>query len=140
MNLEEIIKKGIDNLYDSERNINYDSFVDGVNYTKQAIWYIVKDKNKEIERQSKMLINRDKELLKLNDELEKLRKITKQDECDYYVEGLEGLVKEKDREIERLNKIINTFESYLFGQMQIYGGGGLVQEYYDKLKELKEKK
>lgn len=41
------------------------------------------------------------------------------------------------KEIERLNNIINEFEKFLFGELQIYGGGGIVQEYYDKLQELK---
>lgn len=49
-------------------------------------------------------------------------------------------LEEKDKEIERLNNIIDELEKYLFSQLQEYGGGGLVQEYYDKLKALKEGK
>ena len=51
--------------------------------------------------------------------------------------GGELLLYVKDKEIERLNNIINEYENYMFGQLQLYGGGGMVQEYYDKLKELK---
>ena len=42
-----------------------------------------------------------------------------------------------NEEIERLNNIINELEKYFFGQLQMYGGGGTAQEYYDKLQELK---
>ncbi len=41
------------------------------------------------------------------------------------------------QEIEKLNNIINELEKYFFGQLQLYGGGGIAQEYYDKLQELK---
>ena len=47
-------------------------------------------------------------------------------------------VHKRDKEIERLNKIINEFDKFLFGELQIYGGGGIVQEHYDKLQELKD--
>ena len=47
------------------------------------------------------------------------------------------LVVEKQEKIERLNNIINELEKYLFTQLQLYGGGGTAQEYYDKLQELK---
>ena len=63
-----------------------------------------------------------------------------QDEYKEYLNTIiETITKEKDKEIERLNNIINELEKYLFSQLQEYGGGGLVQEYYDKLKELKNK-
>ena len=47
-------------------------------------------------------------------------------------------IEEKDKEIERLNNIINEFDKFLFGELQTYGGGGTTQEYYDKLQKLKE--
>jgi pantothenate kinase len=54
------------------------------------------------------------------------------------INELENEEKQKlEQEIERLNNIINEFEKFLFGELQIYGGGGIVQEYYDKLQELK---
>ena len=54
-----------------------------------------------------------------------------------FVNGLLEEVWNFEKEIERLNNIINEFDKFLFGELQSYGGGGSVQEYYDKLKELK---
>lgn len=42
------------------------------------------------------------------------------------------------KEYRKKCNIIDELEKYLFAQLQLYGGGGIVQEYYDKLKELKE--
>ncbi len=47
------------------------------------------------------------------------------------------IIMKQEEEIKRLNNIINELEKYFFGQLQMYGGGGTAQEYYDKLQELK---
>lgn len=52
--------------------------------------------------------------------------------------GQSMLIQVYEKEIERLNNIINELEKYLFNDLQEYGGGGYVQEIYDKLKALKE--
>ena len=67
-----------------------------------------------------------------NEELEKIMK-----ESTEFVDRLKDKVHEQYFEIERLNNIINEFDKFLFGELQTYGGGGLVQEYYNKLQELK---
>ena len=45
------------------------------------------------------------------------------------------LYNDSKEEIERLNNIINEFDKFLFGELQTYGGGGIVQEYYDRKQE-----
>ena len=54
-----------------------------------------------------------------------------------YISRLEATIKDEQQEIERLNNIINELDNYFFSQLQLYGGGGIIQEYYDKLQELK---
>jgi hypothetical protein len=53
-------------------------------------------------------------------------------------EVLEEKYKKALKEKNKYKKIVNKFESFLFNQLQEYGGGGFVQEYYNKLKELKD--
>ena len=53
----------------------------------------------------------------------------------YYKWYVEKLLNEKQQEIERLEGIINEIEQYFFNELQLYGGGGIVQEYYNKIKE-----
>ena len=62
-------------------------------------------------------------------------KLDKQD--IWYWEGLVNLYRQANKEVERLNNIINELEKYFFEQLQLYGGGGTAKEYYDKLQELK---
>ena len=72
-------------------------------------------------------------LIAENEHLHKI--VTEQDK---EIERLKDVIKNKHlKEIERLNNIINELEKYFFEQLQIYGGGGTAQEYYDKLQELK---
>ena len=81
-------------------------------------------------------MNKDKIIKDLKERNNKLENQRRQFESRLYNE--QHLVERKDKEIEKLNNIINEYENYMFGQLQLYGGGGMVQEYYDKLKELKE--
>ena len=53
------------------------------------------------------------------------------------INDVKGELEEQDKEIERLNNIINEIDNYFFSQLQLYGGGGIVQEYYNKIQELK---
>ena len=61
-----------------------------------------------------------------------------ENQWSYDLNELGKYIIKNEQEIERLNKIINEFDKFLFGELQIYGGGGIVQEHYDKLQELKD--
>ena len=72
----------------------------------------------------------------LSDEVDKLNNIINANKkaTKLLTDDLANMTKQA---LEKDN-IINELEKYLFNDLQEYGGGGYVQEIYDKLKELKE--
>lgn len=72
---------------------------------------------------------------KAEKEIERLKK--REQECiDHYLVQCKYASEMEDKYIIA-NNIINEFDKFLFGELQTYGGGGIAQEYYDKLQELK---
>lgn len=78
----------------------------------------------------------------INEEIKTLNKIMMDknyfDELEKKIDIINKMLKEKDKEIDRLNNIINELNGYLFSLLNEYGGGGIIADIYNKLKELKE--
>ena len=95
-------------------------------------WQDLNNECSELNRICKQLKNQ----LEVKDkEIERLKK--REQECiDHYLVQCKYASEMEDKYITA-NNIINEFDKFLFGELQTYGGGGLVQEYYNKLQELK---
>lgn len=62
----------------------------------------------------------------------KSEKIDMQEELNKTIEKLQ-------QELQRKDNIINGIEQYFFGELQLYGGGGIAEENYNKIIEIEGK-
>ena len=88
-----------------------------------------------IDKRSTKAYKLEKENRELKKEIERLKK--REQECIYHYLVQCKYASEMEDKYIIANNIINEFDKFLFGELQTYGGGGIAQEYYDKLQELK---